>query len=77
MPTGAGTRRAVPAPNELPIEVRRAAWNRLWQILLCDPCHPDVEREPSELDGEAVDGFAVDGVAESAPRRELVRIDAA
>ncbi len=46
------------ARSQLPFEARRAAWTRLWRILLREPPNDDVEqrksqpnREPAELNG--------------------------
>ena len=41
---GMPTRRVVPSSSALPIEARRAAWSRLWQILLAEPCIDDEEQ---------------------------------
>ena len=46
------------ARSQLPLEARRAAWTRLWRILLREPPNDDVEqrksepnREPAETNG--------------------------
>ncbi len=37
----------MPSPSALPLEARRAAWARLWQILLREPSNDESEpREP-------------------------------
>lgn len=47
------------APNLAPIEMRRAAWDRLWKRLLADPARPDragpetAEVSPDEGEGDA------------------------
>jgi hypothetical protein len=42
----------VSAANELPIEVRRACWARLWEILLREPCTEEAEQRESESSRE-------------------------
>ena len=46
----------------LPLEARRAAWSRLWQILLREPLNEDVEQQESEPSSEPAE------TNEAAPR---------
>jgi hypothetical protein len=42
--------RGVVRPNSVSIEVRRASWDRLWQILLQEPPSDDAEQLVSQSD---------------------------
>jgi hypothetical protein len=43
-----GREQDVLRPSSVPIEVRRASWDRLWQILLRDLPNEDVGQQESE-----------------------------
>jgi hypothetical protein len=47
-----GREQDVLRPSSVPIEVRRACWDRLWQILLRDLPNEDVEQQESEPSSE-------------------------
>jgi hypothetical protein len=55
----------------LPLEARRAAWTRLWQILLREPHHEDLEQERSEPGSEPAE--IDDDAALVVPRRQVRR----
>lgn len=55
--------------SELPLEARRVAWSRLWQILLREPANDDVEQQGSEASSES--GETNDAAARAAVRREV------
>ena len=38
----------MPSPSVLPLEARRAAWSRLWQVLLREPPSDAAEQQESE-----------------------------
>ena len=61
--------RAVLGASELPLEARRVAWSRLWQILLRDPPNDDVEQQGAEPSSEATD--TNDAAARAAVGREV------
>jgi hypothetical protein len=42
----------VSTARELPIEVRRACWDRLWDILLREPCNEEAEQPETESSRE-------------------------
>jgi hypothetical protein len=45
----------VPSPSALPLEARRVAWSRLWQILLREPSTDEVEKRETDLVGEVAE----------------------
>ena len=57
------------SPSVLPLEARRAAWSRLWQILLREPSNDDVQQQGSELSSEATE--ANDAAARAALGKEV------
>ncbi len=48
----AEARRDIPQPSSASIGARRAAWSRLWQILLREPANDDVEQQGAEPSSE-------------------------
>jgi hypothetical protein len=55
----------MPSPSVLPLEARRAAWSRLWQVLLREPPNDVMEQHESEPNSERAE------TNEAAPRAEL------
>ena len=43
----------MPSPSVLPLEARRAAWSRLWQVLLSEPPNDLMEQQGSEPSSES------------------------
>jgi hypothetical protein len=59
--------RTVLGASELPIEARRVAWSRLWQILLREPPNDALEQQGSEPSSE----FAETDGAAACARSEM------
>jgi hypothetical protein len=55
----------MPSPSVLPLEARRAAWSRLWQVLLREPTNDDAEQQRAEPGSESAE------TNEATPRAEL------
>jgi hypothetical protein len=45
----------MPSPSVLPLEARRAAWSRLWQVLLREPSSDDTEQQEAEPHSESAE----------------------
>jgi hypothetical protein len=55
----------MPSPRALPLEARRAAWSRLWQVLLREPPSDAVEQQEFESDSEQAETHEAAACAES------------
>ena len=72
-----GRGRGVLRPSSVSLEVRRASWDRLWQILLRELPNDDVEQqesEPSSESAETNDGAAPGASGEGGGDVRIARV---